>query len=164
MIKYKIADLLEDKEINVIAHVCNPVKIFGAGVALAIKNKYPEAYQADLDSPELFKDKVGKFSFAATEDGKIIYNLYAMKGLGTQERQLDYEALYSCLESLKQECESYPGTTIGFPYKMGAALAGGNWILIERMIEVIFGDSDLNIIICDLPKFKHEINWANVNC
>lgn len=49
MIKYKKGNLLDcyrANEINVIAHVANCQGVFGSGLALAIKNDFPEAYEA----------------------------------------------------------------------------------------------------------------------
>lgn len=163
MIKYKITDLLEDDEVTVITQCCNLFQIWGSGIVIPIKKKYPEAYQADLETINGDKSKLGSYSWAQGKDSKIICNLYGMKGLGIQERQLDYEAFYSCLEKLKNDFEK-TNHVIGFPYKIGADRAGGNWAIIEKMIEVVFGDTDLNVIICVLPQFKHEINWVNVNC
>lgn len=44
---YRIGDLLEQKDINVLIHCANSKNIFGAGIAAAVKNKYPEAFEAD---------------------------------------------------------------------------------------------------------------------
>ena len=144
--------------------VNNIFHAFGAGIALAIKNKYPEAYNADLDTIKGDRVKIGTFSWAKTRDGKVICNLYAMKGLGTGQRQLDYEAFYSCLEQIrdliKNSTKSYK---IGIPYKIGCDLAGGSRAVVESMINDIFGESDIPVIICVLPKFQREINWINVN-
>lgn len=165
MIYYRVGDLLEQDDINVILQVNNIFHAFGAGIALAIKNKYPEAFEADKKTPYGDKSKIGTFSWAKTEDGKVICNLYTMKGLGTGQRQLDYEAFYSCLEQIRDLVNnSTKQYKIGIPYKIGAALAGGSWPIIESMIFDVFGDLEKDdVIICVLPQFRHEINWINVN-
>lgn len=164
---YRIGDLLEQKDTNVILQICNSKNCFGAGLALAIKNKYPEAFEADSTAAKNGENTLGEFSFVPTKDGKLIFNLYAMKGLGTNQRQLDYEAFYSLLERVKnifdEEKVKEDNLTIGIPYKIGSALAGGSWPVIESMIFDVFGDSDLKVVICVLPQFKKEINWVNVN-
>lgn len=164
MIYYRIGDLLEQKDINVILHVANIYCTMQAGVALAIKNKYPEAYQADLKTKYGDKSKIGTFSWAKTSDDKVICNLYAMKGLGTKERQLDYEAFYSCLEQIKKLIEgSTKQYKIGIPYLIGCSLAGGDWEICKPMINSVFAQSDIPTIICVLPQFQNQINWINVN-
>lgn len=44
---------------------------------------------------------------------------------------LDYEALRSGLRAMK---EKFSGKRIGLP-KLGSLLAGGNWSIIEKIIE-----------------------------
>lgn len=166
-IYYRIGDLLEQKDINIILQICNSKCTFGAGLALAIKNKYPEVYEADIQAHKEYRNTLGEFSYAATKDGKLIYNLYAMKGLGTNERQLDYEAFYSLLEITRRSADLHDNETenltIGIPYKIGCDLAGGDWEICKSMINSIFGNSNIKVIICVLPRFRSEINWQNVN-
>ena len=165
-IYYRIGDLLEQKDINIILNCNNLFHTFGAGIALAIKNKYPEAYQADLKTIYGDKSKLGTFSWAKTQDDKTICNLYAMKGLGVNQRQLDYEAFYTCLERIKELVEGSINKdkyVVGIPYLIGCSLAGGSYSVVESMIFDIFGSSDIKVVICVLPKFAKEINWTNVN-
>lgn len=164
MIYYRIGNLLEQPDINVLIHCCNIYCTMQAGVALSIKNKYPEAYQADKKTKYGDKSKIGTFSWARTSDDKIICNLYTMKGLGTKERQLDYEAFYSCLEQIRDLINnSTKSYKIGIPYKIGSDLAGGDFEVVKSMINSVFGGYDIPVIICVLPKFEREINWINVN-
>ncbi len=165
-IYYRIGDLLEQKDINIILNINNLFHTFGAGIALAIKNKYPEAYKADLKTIYGDKSKLGTFSWVKTQDDKTICNLYAMKDLGAQKRQLDYEAFYTCLEKIKELIDGSINKdkyVVGIPYKIGAALAGGDWEVIKSMINSVFGDSNIKVVICVLPQFRKEINWINVN-
>lgn len=164
---YRVGDLLEQKDINVILQITNSKNCFGAGLARAIKNKYPEAFEADTVAHKEYRNTLGEYSYAVTHDDKLIYNLYAMKGLGTKERQLDYEAFYSLLEKMEvifnlTDSEE-ENLTIGIPYKIGCDLAGASWRVIETMINDVFGLEPIKVIICVLPQFQHEINWINVN-
>lgn len=164
---YRIGDLLEQKDINVLIHCCNSYNTMQAGIAAAIKNKYPEAYEADTKAHKEYRNTLGEYSYAVTKDNKLIYNLYAMKGLGANKRQLDYEAFYSLLEKMEVifnlEDDEAKNLTIGIPYKIGCDLAGGKFEIVETMINSVFGKSNLKVVICVLPQFRKEINWANVN-
>jgi hypothetical protein len=89
-----------------------------------------------------------------------------MKDLGTQKRQLDYEAFYTCLERIKELVEGSINKNkyvVGIPYLIGCSLAGGSWEVVESMIFDIFDSSNIKVVICALPKFVKEINWQNVN-
>lgn len=166
MIKYKISDLLEDEEVNVLIHCTNLYNTFGSGIALAIKAKYPEAYVADCQTECGDKLKLGSYSAAKTSDGKVIYNLYAMKGLGTNVRQLDYEHFYSVLEGIKNTIEQFGAedkNIIGISYKIGCDRAGGEFSVVKAMIESIFSQSKIKVVICVLPHFaKEAINLYNI--
>lgn len=167
MIYYRVGDLLEQEDVNVILHVTNSKNCFGAGLARSIKNKYPEAFEADTRAHKNHENTLGKYSYAVTHDDKLIYNLYAMKGLGANQRQTDYEAFYSLLEKIEVifnlEDDETKNLKIGIPYKIACDLAGGDWEICKSMINSVFGESDIPVIICVLTQFKREINWINVN-
>ena len=64
-------------DINVIAHSCNTRNIMGAGIAKQIKDRYPEAYEADWRAfNSNYGVTLGKFSKADIGDRKYIYNMY----------------------------------------------------------------------------------------
>ena len=78
MIKHIIGDLVEKKkngEFDVIAHQANCYNTMGSGIALSIKNEWPEA--ADVDNATIKGDqsKLGTISFTKNTN-PIIVNLY----------------------------------------------------------------------------------------
>ena len=84
-------------DINVIAHSCNTRHIMGAGIAKQIKDRYPEAYEADwkafnyeYDQDGQYVHWLGKFSKAQINDRKYIYNMYTQATIGTG-REVNYE-------------------------------------------------------------------------
>lgn len=152
MIKTIDCNLLE-ADVDVIGHCCNCHCTMGAGVAFAIAREYPEAYEADL-ATKGDKSKLGKVSLAVVKDPtihknqniKAIANIYGQNGMGG-ERAVNYEAIYRGLEELKRRVK--PNIrSIGLPYKIGSGLAGGDWRLIEKMIEIVFENVAYDIIIC----------------
>jgi hypothetical protein len=52
---------------------------------------------------------------------------------------------------LVENDEDLPVPNIGFPYLMGCGLGGGDWRIVERLIEVAFHNYEGDIIIY---KFK----------
>ena len=155
MIELRIKDLLEQDDINVICHICNLHQKMAAGIAKAISAKYPEAFEADKATPKDDPSKLGTFSFAKTDSGKLVVNIYAMPRMG----ELSYDAFYKALVTLRDKCEAFNvkpdpnriSKIIGIPYNVGCDLAGGDFYVVSAIIKSIFGKSPVKVIICRLP-------------
>ena len=96
-------------DINVIAHSCNTRNIMGAGIAKQIKDRYPEAYEADTKAYDTEYDKdgqyvhwLGKFSKAEINDRKYIYNMYTQASIG-KGREVHYEQFWQALKRVEQD-------------------------------------------------------------
>lgn len=137
-----LIDAAKNGEVNVIAHCCNCMCNMGAGIAPQIKRAFPYAYAADLDTSAGDQSKLGSFSLGVPEEvsGPLVYNLYGQYryGYNGKGRQLDYDALYDALEAMAKDLHKWVNTSaehkVGLPM-IGAGLAGGNWAIIEVMIE-----------------------------
>ncbi len=139
--------------INVISHCANCQGVMSAGIAAQIKKRYPKAYEADkkyhIASVNLGVGQLGGYSAADVGDGKIVVNLYGQDGYGTATRQLNYEAIYKSMETVAKNMGQKPHSSyiIGFPYGMGCGLAGGNWTIIESMINAIFEPTKIPVFV-----------------
>lgn len=135
MIRYVDGDLVRDAEnYDVIIHGCNCFCTMGAGIAPQIKNKFPEAYAADCATVSGDRDKLGTITHTDTSSKPIVVNLYSQYGYNGRTHgdvDLDYDALRSGLKLVK---EKFSGKFIGMP-RIGAGLAGGDWNIIEKIIE-----------------------------
>lgn len=141
-------NLLNSKA-NHIAHCANCFHIMGAGIAKEIREVYPKAYKADLKTKRGDKNKLGTFSRAfIPNENKWIYNLYGQYDIGCRNGPaLDYKAFEKCLESLKINLEQYtPDFILGFPWLIGCGLAGGNFKIVQPMIESIFKNVPYEVI------------------
>jgi len=75
-------------EFDVIIHGCNCFCQMGAGIAATIKTVFPEAYEADLQTPKGDKEKLGTFSYATVlrDNNEITiinaYSQYHWRGRG----------------------------------------------------------------------------------
>ena len=158
---------------NAIAHSCNTRNIMGGGIAKQIKNRYPQAYEADAKAIDTEYDKngqyvhwLGKFSKAEINskflpDNKgYIYNMYTQANIGGG-RQVHYEKFWQALKRVEQdlyemnvskhEYDPSAPPVLGLPYGISCGLAGGNWGIIKAMIEDIFSDSPIQ---CYIVKFE----------
>lgn len=134
-----LIDAAKNGEVNVIAHCCNCMCNMGKGIAPQIKRAFPYAYTADLGTAVGDQSKLGSFSLGVPEEvsDPLVYNLYGQYryGYNAKGRQLDYDALYDALIAMANDLLlQAKGLKIGLPM-IGAGFAGGNWAIIEVMIE-----------------------------
>jgi O-acetyl-ADP-ribose deacetylase (regulator of RNase III) len=151
--------------VEVIGHQANCQNTFGSGIARSIKEMYPEAYEIDCISAAKKRNNLGTFSAVEVAmNGKVnrynnhirrIYNLYG-QNLGTNhakyDRKTNYEALYSALEAMADSLMPAAETSlqqpiVGFPYLMGSGLGGGDFRIVQRLIEVAFDGYENDVII-----------------
>ena len=129
-----LIQLALDGAFDVIVHGCNCQCSMGAGIALAIKRVFPEAFEADKATRKGDAGKLGSISFAELErDGHrlVVVNGYTQDHWRGRGVNVDYQALR---EVFRTVAEQFPGQRIGFP-KIGAGLAGGDWARISNIIE-----------------------------
>ncbi len=134
VIQGDLVKLAMDKEFDIIIHGCNCYCAMGAGVAKAIRDTFPEAWDADLKTEKGSPGKLGTISYATVsrDDHKITivngYTQYHWKGSGTLA---DYNAIRSVMRHVKAK---FSGKRIGYP-KIGAGLAKGDWNKISKIID-----------------------------
>lgn len=138
--------------INVIAHSCNCQKTMAAGLAKKIKDKFPNVYEVDCKKSG--DDWLGKYTAAKVGKDKFVVNLYTQYTYGTDQRQVNYEAFYTALDSLvlslsKKNTEG-KNYILGLPYKISCDLAGGDWEIIGSMIDSIALKYKFDIWICKI--------------
>ncbi|MEO1029135.1 MAG: macro domain-containing protein [Pseudomonadota bacterium] len=137
-----VGDLLElalQGQFDVIVHGCNCFHAMGAGIAKPIRQLFPEAYQADKQTPYGDRTKLGTISVAAIERGDTrfqIVNAYTQFQWRGRGEKVDYDALGQCFE---QVAEQFPSAHVGYPL-IGAGLAGGDWNIIKDRIESALND------------------------
>ncbi len=175
MVKEIIGDIFaefEAKRINVIVHQANCFHTMGGGIARIIAQKYPAAILADEKTHRGDREKLGTYSIGSLEDGRKIVNVYSQfdtsSMLNTQDdikenleeaivatgRATRYDAVQVGLSSLEKAIvkagkeEKY---VLGIPYGYGSDLAGGSWTIVRAIIQSVFGESKVKVIIVRLP-------------
>lgn len=134
-----------------IVHQCNCFHTMGAGIAKQIRDRYPEAYDADRETKYGDKEKLGTFSVATIKNSplKLVYNLYGQHHYGRVGRNTSYDAVDHGLEKIKIHAISNGLTKLGVPHRMGCNLGGGNWDVVKAMLRVFFGDElDISLTVC----------------
>lgn len=140
-----------------IPHVVNNIGVFNAGVALALKRKWPKAekdYHRWLDFWKKHQRKILGQIFASlvecTEQTTIIVvHMFAQNGVRNPQNShpLDYASLQSCMEAIPEI-----GQALDRPFsihcpKFGAGLSGGSWPEIEKLIRTIWCEKDIPVTV-----------------
>ncbi len=159
-VTYVKGDLLSFAQWNCAAHCVNDEGVIGSGVAKALRDRWPavyDVYRKAYDDGEL---RLGTFTVADVEAGRKVVNLCAQhsyrKDPADKSRFVDYEALYSGLETLRDALENGVREgrgpySLGVPYLMASDRAGGAWVVVETMLQYLFAGSQIPLYIVELP-------------
>ncbi|BCG94890.1 macro domain-containing protein [Mesorhizobium sp. 131-2-1] len=141
-------DLLQlalDGKFDVIVHGCNCQCQMGKGIALSIKQRFPEAYAADCATLKGDLAKLGSISVAdikrESRSFHVVngYTQFHWQGKGVKA---DYHAIRKVMQAVKAR---FAGKRIGYP-KIGAGLAGGDWQAIVSIIEDELAGEDHTLV------------------
>ena len=139
--KGDLISLAFEGHFDVIVHGCNCYCAMGAGIAVAIANRIPAAYEADKNTRVGELSKLGTYTKATamtrTNPVKLftVINAYTQYSPSVKRDVFEYEGFQRILDSLAVE---YKGSRFGFPY-IGMGLAGGDKKRIIPMIEAFAG-------------------------
>lgn len=142
-------DLLQlacDGRFDVIIHGCNCQCHMGAGIARQIRERFPEAYEADLMTEKGSREKLGSISTAVVTRGEVtftIVNGYTQFHRSGPGVRADYDAIGDVMKNVKA---GFSGARIGYP-KIGAGLARGDWEVIAKIIDPELEGEDHTLVI-----------------
>lgn len=147
MITYIQGDVFTSSA-NIIAHGCNCRGGFGAGIAVQVAKLYPKA--KDMYMKKFFGEgwRVGEVQMVPVGNNKFIANCATQDKYGSPKGgkvYVSYPGLKAVMEQLKEICEEND-YTLAMP-KIGSELAGGDWNVIEKIINDVFGDREVFVYI-----------------
>ena len=134
IVRGDLIELAKAGAFDVIIQGCNCQCRMGRGIALTIKEQFPEACAVDCQTTIGDKTKLGTFTCVEIDrDGfkfTIVngYTQFHWQGDGVLA---DYEAIRLVFRQVKAQ---FTSRRIGYP-KIGAGLARGDWSIIARIIE-----------------------------
>lgn len=167
--KVKTGSLL-DVTNGIIVHGCNCQGRMGSGIALFIKNKWPDVYAAYAEE---FRQRglrlgqlvsVGGNSFAGQSDvlglsrltpqlpsGLIAVNAMTQQYYGNDKsvRYVDYDAVRECFRKIKMLALK-AGVPVNFNL-IGAGLANGKWDEIKLIVDEELGEVDSTLWVLSHP-------------
>lgn len=146
-IKYKKGDILkalETHEIDIMGHGVNCQNGFGSGIAGQIAKKYPAIKREFHLAHDNFDYGLGDCQLCCVEEGMEIANCYTQSNYGYDgKKYVSYDAIESSLKELHKHAKRYR-LTVGLP-KIGCGLAGGNWNIVESIINEVFNDMEVTV-------------------
>lgn len=133
-------------ELTIVAHQCNCRGSFDAGIAREIARRFPEVDRAQRLWYQEGRQRLGTVQTVRTHTGLVIANLYAQEDWVRRPNRIntDYSALEQCLATLRDGMTAED--VLGMP-KIGAGLGGGDWNVIEQLIERIFQDRTVYVYV-----------------
>ena len=151
-----IEDNLLESGCTFICHQVNAQGIMGSGIAEQIRKKWSDVYydyryfiehmlvnEFIQDS----KDILGLINFTRLHDAGVaqyVVNFYSQDNYMPRNIcHTNYDAFRACCKRLKNLVSQHyvkEYCTIGFPYKIGCGLAGGDWNIVYNIIEEEFKD------------------------
>ena len=149
MIVYKNGDLLVS-DYPIIINGCNCLGKFGTGLAKAIKDTYPEVYSEYsllcdkhfLDQTD--RDLLGQVQYVMTKDKtRLIVNAFTQFDYGKDGRYTSYDAVDKCFEKISKKIPENRKIGMG---KIGCVSAGGNWNVVEQIINQWLPNHQIGVV------------------
>ena len=132
---------------KIIVHVCNNIGAWGSGFVMALSSKWKEpetAYRAHGHY------NLGDYELVRVEDDIEVCNMIGQENTRNTPAVLPpvrYVAIEAALKRLAAEINSnLKHITVHMP-KIGSDRAGGDWRIIERIIEVTLCDAGIPVTV-----------------
>ena len=160
IINKNIIEAANQEEFDVIVHGCNCFCVQGGGVAFYMNKEFNTlSFEMEKDVYKGDINKLGTidYEYLSYEDDRwvkypdengrwvtkrlVVVNAYTQYNYGTDSIKLDYSALRLCFKKINK---LFPNSVIGMP-KIGCGLAGGDWEVVERIINQDLTDCTVKV-------------------
>jgi len=156
-ISYQIGDATEPigDDNKIIAHICNDIGAWGAGFVLAISKKWskPEIKYRQWHDCKLpgVNMELGAVQLLKVEEDIWVANMIGQHGIRKSKGipPIRYDAVRECLQKVAERAQTLEAS-VHMP-RIGAGLAGGDWAIIEKIIEEELVQKDIPTFVYDLP-------------
>ena len=137
---------------TILAHGVNCQGVMGSGVAKTFKEKYPRAFDDYIHFLKCFDNygcaPIGEVCFTRVGNDLTLASMFTQEFYGKDgKKYMSYEAFFN---SFLQVADYFVESTIVMP-KIGAGLGGGDWEIIEGLINIILENRPkVDVIVFEL--------------
>ena len=119
---------------GIICHQVNCMGKMGAGIALAIRKKWPQVYQDYMATYQARQLMLGTVIISDIIPNQLrVASLCGQYYYGRKGLYTNYQALRMCFEKVEQVSRGC-NLSVYVPYMMGCSLAGGDWEIVYGII------------------------------
>lgn len=146
-----ITDTVQGKIQGHVFHGCNAQGSMGAGIALEVKHKMPQAYEAYMRTHKATGLSMGMTIPVRINEQTVFWNLITQEFYGRKNiKYVSYDAIDEALRGMRETILSRNNPNIPnrlfFP-SIGCRLANGKWSIVSSIIETHFPDFDKTLYV-----------------
>ena len=150
--KEMFADVTKLDSRFVICHCISVDCAMGAGVVVPIKQKHVNIKPSCIKYvKEMTPEKALGTSFRYEDNAGVCYNMFSKRWVRDNAQNLGetiyLENLRSCLKDLRNQMVFRSEKYLAMP-KIGSGLDRCNWENVKKIINEVFSDTDINILVC----------------
>ena len=143
IIKEEIKDLFTVPQGYYLAHCISGDYALGAGIA----KQFVDIYNMRFKLHKKFPIPDGA-KFANVEKALLIDNVFNLVTKDRVYHKPTYDSLYETLVDMRTQCEELDITKLAMPH-IGCGLDKLDWPIVKDIIEEVFEENDIEILICD---------------
>ena len=144
IIKEEKRDLFTVPQGYYLAHCISGDYALGAGIATQFVEVYNMRYKLHSQYPIPDGEK-----YANVGKALLVDNVFNLVTKARCFHKPTYDSLYETLVDMKDQCEEWDITKIAIPY-IGCGLDRLEWDKVRDIIEDVFEDTDVEILVCSL--------------
>ena len=144
VIKEEKRDLFIVPQGYYLAHCISGDYALGAGIATQFVEVYNMRYKLHSQYPIPDGEK-----YANVGKALLVDNVFNLVTKARCFHKPTYDSLYETLVDMKDQCEEWDITKIAIPY-IGCGLDRLEWDKVRDIIEDVFEDTDVEILVCSL--------------
>ena len=127
-----------------LAHCISGDYALGAGIAKQFVEVYNMRFKLHKNFPIPDGDK-----FANVGEALLVDNVFNLVTKARCFHKPTYDTLYDTLVDMRDQCEELDITKLAIPY-IGCGLDRLQWDNVKDVIEDVFEDTDIEILVCSL--------------
>ena len=151
-IMYSDGNILDVKN-GINCHQVNHKGVANAGLAKQIRIKYPEFMEDYLKTCKKYSfeyiREYGVVSWHQASPALYIASIFGQDGFGRDKIYTDYYSLKFGLQTVMR-MSAFEKINVFIPYGIGCGLAGGNWDIVNGIINDVFKYGDCHVWIVKL--------------